>query len=78
MTARYQIVVDGHLDDRWSAWFGGPTLHREPAGATVLSGTVRDQAELHGLLARIRDLGVPLISVKVFDGPDHDAGTRAD
>lgn len=70
--ASYQIVVDGHLDDRWSAWFGDPILRREPDGATVLRGTVCDQAELHGLLAKVRDLGVALISVEVFEGRDLD------
>ena len=61
--ARYEFRVAGHLDDRWSAWFGGLTLVREPDGTTELRGPVTDQAELHGLLAKIRDLGVPLLSV---------------
>lgn len=61
--SRYELRVDGHLADRWSAWFGGLTLVREPDGTTTLRGTVTDQAELHGLLAKIRDLGVPLLSV---------------
>jgi hypothetical protein len=60
---RYELRVEGHLDAHWSAWFGGLTLTREDDGTTTLSGPVTDQAELHGLLARIRDLGAPLLSV---------------
>lgn len=63
--ARYEIRIEGHLDDRWSAWFGGPAIVREPDGTTTLRGAVADQAELHGLLARVRDLGAALISVSV-------------
>jgi hypothetical protein len=68
--ARYQLRVDGHLDGRWSAWFGGLTLIQERDGTTRLDGTVADQAELHGLLTKIRDLGVTLISVELIDRPD--------
>ena len=64
---RYRLRVDGHLDDHWSARFGGLTLTRESDGTTSLSGPVSDQAELHGLLTKIRDLGVTLISVAVID-----------
>ena len=75
--ARYELRVGGHLDDRWSASFGDAILRREPDGSTVLCGTVRDQAELHGLLGKVRDLGVTLISVEVIDGPDHKGGIEA-
>ena len=59
----YQIRVQGHLADRWSEWFGGLTITLEDSGDTLLTGPVQDQAALHGLLRRVRDLGVPLISV---------------
>lgn len=61
--AACEIRVAGHLDERWSAWFGGLTLTREDDGSTTLRGAVADQAELHGLLAKVRDLGAPLLSV---------------
>ena len=60
---RYKIRIKGHLDDRWAAWFGGLTLTLEDNGDTLLTGTVVDQAALHGLLRKVRDLGLPLISV---------------
>ena len=59
----YELRIEGHLDERWSAWFGGLALVRQADGTTTLSGVVTDQAELHGLLAKVRDLGVTLISV---------------
>ena len=59
----YEIRVAGHLDARWAAQFEGLALRHEVDGTTVLSGLIRDQAALHGLLQRIRDLGVPLVSV---------------
>jgi hypothetical protein len=59
----YEIRIEGHLDDRWAAWFEGLTLTREDNGDTLLSGAVVDQAALHGLLRKVRDLGMPLISV---------------
>ena len=65
--ACYEIVVEGVLDQCWAAWFGG--LHVESDGAqTVISGLVTDQPALHGLLAKIRDLGLCLISVRRLDG----------
>jgi hypothetical protein len=64
MTAvRYEIRVRGVLDRRWSAWFDGLQLSSEPGGVTVIAGEVADQAALHGLLAKVRDLGLPLLSV---------------
>jgi hypothetical protein len=60
----YHLRVQGHLDDHWAAWFGDLTLTHDGDGTTTLRGSVADQAELHGLLARIRDLGVTLISVQ--------------
>jgi hypothetical protein len=67
--AHYELRIEGHLDEHWSAWFGGLTLIREHDGTTTLRGPVTDQAELHGLLAKVRDLGTTLISVKTIDAP---------
>ena len=60
---RYEIRVKGHLDNRWSDWFDGLTITLEDNGETLLTGPVVDQAALHGLLRKVRDLGMPLISV---------------
>jgi hypothetical protein len=60
---RYEIRVKGHLDTRWAAWFDGLTLTYASDGTTSIHGPVADQAALHGLLQKIRDLGLPLISV---------------
>ena len=65
--AGYQLRVVGHLDDHWSPWLGDLTLAHEDDGTTSLTGAVADQAELHGLLTKIRDLGVTLISVEAID-----------
>ncbi len=59
----YQIRVEGHLDSRWSAWFDGLSLSQQEDGTTVIEGSVVDQAALHGLLQKVRNLGLPLISV---------------
>jgi hypothetical protein len=61
--AQYEITVRGHLDRRWSEWFNGMDIRNLPDGETVLCGPVIDQAELHGLLIKIRDLGLQLVSV---------------
>ena len=61
----YTLRVAGRLDPRWVAWFDGFTVTCEADGTTTLRGTVADQAQLHGLLAKIRDLGVVLVSVEV-------------
>jgi hypothetical protein len=60
---RYEIRIEGHLETRWAAWFDGMSLTHAPDGTTALSGMVADQAHLHGLLQKLRDLGVPLISI---------------
>ena len=65
--AGYRLRVAGHLDDHWSPWFGDLALTHEDDGTTSLTGVVADQAELHGLLTKVRDLGVTLISVEVVD-----------
>ena len=66
---RYQIRLRGHLETRWAAWFDGMTLSHEGDGSTILSGQVVDQAALHGLLRKVRDTGLPLVSVMGVD-PD--------
>lgn len=66
-SAGYKLRVDGHLDEHWSTWFDGLTLIREDDGTTTLRGVVTDQAELYGLLMKVRDLDVTLISVEVID-----------
>ena len=60
---RYEIRLKGHLDNRWTIWFDGLTLTTCNDGTTVIHGLVVDQSALHGLLQRVRDLGLPLISV---------------
>ena len=65
--AQYELRIEGHLDEYWSAWFGELTLTPEKDGTTTICGAVIDQAELHGLLAKVRDLGATLISVKIID-----------
>jgi hypothetical protein len=68
---RYEIRVRGHLEPRWAAWFDGMTLIREPDGTTNIHGPVMDQAALHGVLGKLRDIGLPLISVTrvQYDSP---------
>lgn len=63
----YEIRVRGLLDVRWSAWFDGLRLERQADGTTLIHGSLVDQAALHGLLARVRDLGLSLISVTRTD-----------
>ena len=66
----YEIRLKGHLDDRWAGWFEGLTITREEDGITLLAGPVIDQAALHSLLRKVRDLGMPLLSVnRVEPGP---------
>ena len=60
----YQIKVVGHLDPAWSEWFEDLTMRHEPDGCTVLTGSLVDQAALYGVLIKIRDLGVRLVSVQ--------------
>jgi hypothetical protein len=67
--AHYEIRVGGHLDEHWSTWFDGLTLTHHDDGTTTLRGVVSDQAELHGLLAKVRDIGVTLVSVSTIAVP---------
>ena len=59
----FEIRIRGHLNDRWAVWFEGLTITLEDNGDTLLTGPVIDQAALHGVLKRVRDLGMPLVSV---------------
>jgi hypothetical protein len=61
----YEIRIKGHVGPQWTEWFDGMSLTRDEAGTTVLTGPVADQAALHGLLRKVRDLGIPLISVRI-------------
>jgi hypothetical protein len=65
---RYEIRVKGHLADRWAGWFDDMTLTRQADGTTVLDGPVADQSALHGLLRKVSDLGLPLVSVTPTPG----------
>ena len=71
---QYEIRIEGHLDSRWAAWFDGLALTHETDGTTVLHGPVVDQAALHGLLQKVRDLGLPLVSV-IHVAPDSHRST---
>ena len=62
-TQQYEIRVKGHLGSRWTAWFDGLSVANEDDGTTVIRGPVVDQAALHGLLQKLRDVGIPLISL---------------
>ena len=77
---QYEIRLKGHLDDKWADWFDGLTITRADNGETLLHGTVIDQAALHGVLRKVRDLGLPLLSVMQVDpqqanGPDGNVDT---
>ncbi|HEY5887971.1 MAG TPA: hypothetical protein VIT24_09620 [Acidimicrobiales bacterium] len=65
----YEIRIEGHLDPRWAAWFDGLSLTSEDDGTTTIQGSVVDQAALHGVLQRLRDLGMPLISAIQIQPP---------
>ena len=74
---RYEIRLKGHLDPRWSAWFDGLTLSVADDGSTTIHGPVVDQAALYGLLQRLRDTGLPLISVTQITPDQPHTSTRA-
>ncbi len=64
MPTDYQITIQGHLDSHWSTWFDGLRIAHEPNGTTTLAGPIVDQAALHDLLIKVRDLHLPLIGVR--------------
>jgi hypothetical protein len=74
---RYEIRLAGHLDARWAAWFDGLTVSHGGDGTTLISGPIADQAALHGLLQRVRDLGLPLVSVTRDETPASSTSTTA-
>lgn len=67
---KYQIRLQGNLDSDWSAWFNGMTVTPDDTGETVLTGHLPDQAALHGVLKKIRDLGLPLLAIHQIDTED--------
>ena len=69
----YEIRLKGHLENRWAAWFEGLTIAALDNGETLLTGPVVDQAALHGLLRKVRDLGIPLLSVTLVRSSQADA-----
>ena len=73
----YQIRIQGHLSQRWTDWFEGLTITLEEDGNTLLGGPVVDQSALHGILKKIRNLGMPLLSVNSVD-LDHATMTDTD
>jgi len=72
----YQIRIKGHLGREWTDWFGGLTIRLTDNGETLLTGPVVDQAALHGLLRKVRDLGVPLLSVSRVKPGEAEAKAR--
>ncbi|HMO56438.1 MAG TPA: hypothetical protein PKA05_18450 [Roseiflexaceae bacterium] len=66
----YEIRIKGHLDERWAGWFEAMTITHTNNGETLLRGLVADQSALYGLLRKVRDLGLPLISVIPIRSPD--------
>jgi hypothetical protein len=73
----YQIRIKGYLGRKWAVWFGEVTISLEDNGDTLLTGTVIDQAALHGILKKVRDLGMPLLSINsVVSGPQDESGVQ--
>lgn len=72
---RYEIRLAGHLDAHWATWFDGLAVSHQGDGTTVIRGPVADQSALHGLLQRVRDLGLPLVSVTQVETDELDRPT---
>jgi len=75
-TMVYQIRIKGHLSAEWTEWFGGLSVTAQDNGVTLLSGAVIDQAALYGLLRKVRDLGMPLVSVDRVEAGREDAAAQ--
>ena len=73
----YQIRIEGYLGDQWADSFGGMTLSREENGHTLLTGTIVDQAALFGLLKKVRDLGLPLVSINRVESGQPDMSSTS-
>ena len=73
----YEIRVKGHLDESWSEWFDGLTITNLDSGETVLRGEIVDQAALHGVLSKVRDLNLPLIAVSSVGPERQDPAIRS-
>ena len=74
----YEIRLKGHLNHQWAGWFEGMTITLEEGGTTLLTGPVIDQSALHGLLKKVRDLGMPLVSVSPIEpGPVNGSETKS-
>ena len=73
----YEIRVKGHLDESWSEWFEGLTITNLESGETVLRGEIVDQAALHGMLSKVRDLNLPLIAVSSVGPERQDPAIRS-
>ena len=73
MTNHYQIRIQGHLDPGWARWFDGLTVANEAGGTALLFGPIQDQAALHALLVKIRDLGLTLIAVQRIEKKEEDS-----
>ncbi len=71
MTHTYQICIKGHLDPSWADWFDGFTFIHQSDGTTILIGSVSDQPALHGLLAKIHNLGMPLLLVEQIETTEY-------
>ena len=78
MADTYQIRVHGHLSSRWAEWFDGLTIENQPNGEALICGPVADQAALHGLLVKVRDLNLPLISVNRIEPGQTHGGQKED
>ncbi len=77
MAHSYEIRVQGHLPKEWEDWFNGLAIENQPNGEALISGPIADEAALHGLLIRIRDLGLPLLSVvRIKPGEGMGGGKR--
>jgi hypothetical protein len=73
----YEIRLKGHLEPRWTAWFDGLNMTAEKDGTTAIYGPVADQAALHGLLQKVRDVGLPLLSLTQIESAEPDAPSPA-